>query len=147
MALTYAYASSTRAGRTYSKLKSIEHRVLVYAVREGNSPMTQSDFHGLMKSEPEWFTSWHVRDDWGTLLNFKQPSSADSRAFDLYSSGPNRLDEGGEGDDVVPWEYRGYYSSSKQPFEILLALGLLLDAPAILLFLFGRHFIRRVKPN
>lgn len=42
-----------------------------------------------------------LRDDWGRPLVYRFPSGGDGRAFRLYSTGPNGVDEDGNGDDIA----------------------------------------------
>ena len=142
MISTAADASSTRAGRTYTALRNVEHLLLVHSVQAGGAPATQADLLALMRSRPQVFHRRAGDDDWNRPLNYRIPSVDPSRAFDLYSSGPDGKDDGGEGDDIVPWEYRGYYrTGGSQP--LLLALAVLADGPLLALILVLRFFLRR----
>jgi len=42
-----------------------------------------------------------VRDAWGRPLIFRCPGPVHPRGFDLYSMGPNGIDDLGEGDDIL----------------------------------------------
>jgi len=42
-----------------------------------------------------------VVDPWGRPLVYRCPASAKERLFDLYSTGPNGVDEMGDGDDIT----------------------------------------------
>jgi glutaredoxin len=45
-----------------------------------------------------------VQDAWGNPVIFRQPGPVHRRGFDLYSVGPNGIDEHGGGDDIVVGE-------------------------------------------
>jgi len=53
-------------------------------------------------SDPEART---FRDGWGRELVYRLPPRQDGNVFDLYSVGPNGIDEGGEGDDITAAPY------------------------------------------
>jgi hypothetical protein len=40
-------------------------------------------------------------DAWGRPFLFRAPGLVHPKGFDLYSTGPNGVDEGGDGDDIV----------------------------------------------
>ncbi|MBF0522513.1 MAG: type II secretion system major pseudopilin GspG [Candidatus Omnitrophica bacterium] len=42
------------------------------------------------------------KDPWGNPYNYRSPGSHNTD-YDLYSSGPNGIDDGGSGDDVGNW--------------------------------------------
>jgi hypothetical protein len=46
-------------------------------------------------------SKYWVRDAWGEPLRFRCPGVVPSAGWDLYSTGPNRADEQGGGDDIV----------------------------------------------
>ena len=56
-----------------------------------------------------------IRDSWGRELVFRCPSKRTEAIFDLYSVGPNGVDEGGGGDDITCGDsadfqtYRAYF--------------------------------------
>jgi hypothetical protein len=43
-------------------------------------------------------------DGWGHPLHYRSPSTRYRDSFDIYSDGPNGLDECGNGDDIVNWD-------------------------------------------
>ena len=122
--------------RTYVSLQRLEQALLVKSVREGRAPKSQEEFNGLPSKDPAYFPKYWFHDAWGRDIIYVFPSASDTRAFDVYSRGTNGVDDGGNGDDVVPWEYRGYHSPAKEPLEKTFTLLLLVDGPLILLCLF-----------
>ncbi len=42
-------------------------------------------------------------DMWGNKFNYRYPASISKSAFDIYSNGPNGIDENGGGDDIGNW--------------------------------------------
>lgn len=144
LGITCAYASSTRAGRTYAHLRALDERLLVYAVRSGNPPRTREELSSLVRSQADWFRKRDLIDAWQVPVNYRFPSASEDRAFDLYSSGPDRIDNGGEGDDIVPWEYRGYYAT-KSGADTWIAAALLLDGPILLLLILVRRTLRGAR--
>jgi hypothetical protein len=142
MIATDSDASSTRAGHTYTSLRMLEHSLLVHSVRAGSAPTTQAELLALMRLHPEVFHRRAGHDDWNRPLNYRIPSADPSRAFDLYSSGPNGKDDGGEDDDIVPWENRGYYRTGGSQ-ALVVGLAVLLDGPLLALILVIRFVLRR----
>ncbi|MBN1477205.1 type II secretion system protein GspG [Candidatus Sumerlaeota bacterium] len=53
--------------------------------------------------EPLEYLDRTPEDAWGEPLIYIYPAEYGGRHFDLYSSGENREDERGEGDDITPW--------------------------------------------
>lgn len=58
---------------------------------------TQHSWRALMPS----LRREQVVDPWGRPLVYRFPASAKERLFDLYSTGPNGVDEMGSGDDIT----------------------------------------------
>ena len=140
---TSSNASSTRAGRTYTALGMLEEALLVQSIRAGGAPANRAELLALMRSHPEVFHPRAEQDDWNRQINYRFPSPDPSRAFDIYSSGPDGKDDGGGGDDVVPWENRGYFRTNAAPGKLLLALAVVLDGPLLALLLAIRFVLRR----
>lgn len=49
-----------------------------------------------LEKEPE--------DPWKELYKYKAPGTHGTLGYDLWSSGPNKRDDGGENDDIPNWE-------------------------------------------
>lgn len=45
-----------------------------------------------------------ILDPWGKALRYRQPPSKNLNTYDLYSYGPNGVDNAGLGDDINNWE-------------------------------------------
>jgi len=42
-------------------------------------------------------------DGWGRSFFYKTPGNVDTERYDIWSAGPNGLDENGSGDDITSW--------------------------------------------
>ncbi|MEZ0229820.1 MAG: type II secretion system protein GspG, partial [Planctomycetota bacterium] len=54
-----------------------------------------------------------VLDAWGHPIDYRRPGRVHPRGWDLYSFGPNGVDEGGEGDDILVGEDVASVSSDR----------------------------------
>lgn len=62
-----------------------------------------------LRANPGSLTSWkgaylkkEPKDPWGHTYNYKAPGTHNSD-YDLYSNGPNGVDDSGSGDDIGNW--------------------------------------------
>jgi len=53
--------------------------------------------------EPYFGKPGFTRDKWGAAFVYRCPARTLGRPYDLYSLGPNGIDESGHGDDVNCW--------------------------------------------
>ncbi len=134
-----ASAHSYKPADAFHELQRLERSILVHSARTGRIPesnerLIQIDaihLHALV-------------DPWGEDYVYRHPSTDQSRPFDLYSTGLNRVDDLGAGDDIVAWERRSHYQASiDESPGMLLALVLLFDGPMALLLFLVIHTYRR----
>ena len=109
------------AERTAAEMKMIECALEAYRCDNGTYPtwttLGANNLGGfLRKYAPSWpfsrcnGTTWV--DPFGMPYNYRYPSSINtgnlpkggSGFYDLWSCGPNRLDEKGGGDDIASWK-------------------------------------------
>ena len=139
-------AHSTLASNTYHQLKELQLALLNYSNLEGNLPTSQNEFENLMNEKGNLLLSVYSNEDtWGQLLVYRYPSVSSIRAFDLYSIGANGVDNKGEDDDVVPWQYRGFYQPKNEFSSIFSFFLILLDGPIILIFIVIFYLSRKYK--
>jgi general secretion pathway protein G len=97
--------------QTFTNLKSVEHALQMYAVdHDGTYPsgsrdvlttLTQpSDYRG--RKLPAYVDDL-PKDAWGEELYYEYPSSKKGDKPAIWSSGPNRTNEDGGGDDISNW--------------------------------------------
>jgi len=80
----------------------------LYKLETGSFP---KDLNAL-KSVPQGVAGRTTRylmtdpiDPWGSMFRYKCPAShSDTPGYDLYSIGPNKLDDNGANDDIVNWK-------------------------------------------
>ena len=139
-------AHSTLASRTYGQLEDLQLALLNYSNLGGELPTSQSEFEDLMNGKDNLLLSIYSNEDsWGQLLVYRYPSVTSIRAFDLYSIGADGIDSKGENDDVVSWQYRGYYESKHKFSRLLYFYLILIDGPIILIGLVVFYLLRRYK--
>jgi general secretion pathway protein G len=75
----------------------------------GRYPSTEEGLSGLRtnpSSTPGWkgpYLKKEPKDPWGRPYIFKSPGSHNND-YDLYSMGPNGVDDSGSSDDIVNWQ-------------------------------------------
>ena len=136
-----ASATSTYQGQTYSALMRLDHGILYYSAKSGGVPQNQVELEKAVKENPEIFGTNLWKDSWGRNLIYRQPGNQ-GRLYDLYSVGSNGIDDKGTQDDVVVWEYRGYYVSRSNGWGSVISLALLIDGP-LLMVLLAVVYLRR----
>lgn len=57
-----------------------------------------------VKGRKEAYLEKEPRDPWGEWYQYKFPGARSIVGYDLYSMGPNKNDDGGEGDDIGNWQ-------------------------------------------
>lgn len=89
----------------------------------GDDPTGECSFVGIVEKSPDtkggyfswckqvWFSS--QTDAWGNRIRFRCPGVVHRRGWDLYSVGPDGIDEGGGGDDILVGEDVATVSSSR----------------------------------
>lgn len=124
-----ACATTTKAGLTYTELEDLRVVVLEHAVRTGKVPTTDEGLASVREGDGR---APRTVDAWGETFIYHAPSLSSDRLFDLYSKGTNRVDDHGGGDDIVYWEYRGYYSGRIGITDTALAAIVLFDGPILI---------------
>ena len=88
-------------------LQSIGTSLMQYEAMNGFYPTTEQGLQALV-SQPEgeprparWrqFYDRVPKDPWGTVYIYRCPGIKHPDKYDLYSAGPNRIDDNGTGDD------------------------------------------------
>ena len=88
-------------------LQSIGTSLMQYEAMNGFYPTTEQGLQALV-SQPEGEprpARWHQfydrapKDPWGTVYIYRCPGIKHPDKYDLYSAGPNRIDDNGTGDD------------------------------------------------
>ena len=88
-------------------LQSIGTSLMQYEAMNGFYPTTEQSLQALVtqpESEPRP-SRWHQfydrvpKDPWGTVYIYRCPGIKHPDKYDLYSAGPNRIDDNGTGDD------------------------------------------------
>jgi len=130
-----AFASTTRSGSTHHRAKWLEHAVLIHLAEHGGIPKSDAEFRTLMAEHPEKFGKHGASDSWGRSFHYRYPAIESGGLFDLYSFGPNGIDDGGNVDDVVAWEYRMEYSHLRYDAEMVLGIIVFIDGPILLLLI------------
>lgn len=103
---------STKIGHTRAQIQFLEERLLLLKKNISRYPTTAEGLNPLL-SAPQGTSSWQgpylktnvlPSDAWGRSYIYKYPAIYGTKEFDLYSSGPNMLDEKGKGDDISNWQ-------------------------------------------
>ena len=138
-----AEACSTRTGSTYHFLEDAQLALLRSSIKSGKTPATGDEALAILRATN---TSQEL-DAWGESLVYRFPSSDPERVFDLYSKGANNIDDGGNGDDVVPWEFRDFYYQCYSPISIenLVMYAFLLDGPVLIAGIAILWLVRRFR--
>lgn len=67
------------------------------ALRQAPAGLPAGAWRGpYLKSDPV--------DPWGNAFRYRYPGTHNTGAYDIWSVGPNGIDESGEGDDIVNWD-------------------------------------------
>lgn len=140
-----AWASTTRSNSTHQEARWLEHALLIHLAKEVGIPKTDAEFRTLMTEHPEKFGKRGSSDSWGRPFHYRYPATESGGLFDLYSFGPNGIDDGGNADDVVAWEYRMQYSHGRFDVETILGIIVFIDGPILLLLIAIDVFRKRTK--
>ena len=101
---------------TARKLRRLHALAYVYKTIRGQFPSTVNWQSELIPfDDPDVQSSYVIldfMDAWGSPLRYRFPGVVNVETFDLYSTGPNGLDEGGKGDDIGNWP--GRWSGSRE---------------------------------
>ena len=139
---SWVSANSSKAKDTYAALEHLELLILRHSARVGHVPSTAEGLAVVRHPDGNPVRSSLLKDAWYEPLVYRYPSAVADRIFDLYSKGPNQIDEQGRGDDVVAWEYRNYGSGSGFAMTAFL-LVVLFDGPVLLAVMAVLHWRRR----
>lgn len=140
-----ADATTTRAGLTYNRLQGLQQQVLEQAVKNTHLPTTAEGLNGLKRVDGQPISESRMLDAWGQPFVYRAPSRSSDRLFDVYSIGPNGRDDGGEEDDIVPWDYRGYYSPGHNFLENAFMYVALLDGPVLFVGILSWFVYRQLR--
>jgi general secretion pathway protein G len=97
----------TKAVAVRADIQSIGTQLMQYNAMNGFYPTTEQGLQALVtqpESEPRpnrWFRSFEKipTDPYGSPYIYRCPGIKHSDKYDLYSAGPNRIDDNGAGDD------------------------------------------------
>lgn len=109
----YRYRKFLRVASTVSVLNQVRDAISIYYSELGSLPDPNALYDSLMECKPALFIVLGVLDEksfhrhrlidlWGNDLVFRPDSGG--RDFNVYSKGPNGIDDGSGGDDVNPGE-------------------------------------------
>lgn len=82
----------------------------MFRMQVGRYPTTKEGLSALVRPTgagwrgPYVGKANQVRDAWGNPLSYACPGTHNTATYDLWSFGPNGVDEGGGGDDIVNWK-------------------------------------------
>lgn len=108
-----ACADSTRHGWTLTYIKVLEEAILKFQADVGRFPTTTEGLSALIE-RPRDVENWNgpyverskvPLDRWEHELRYLYPSKYGDKAFDLYSFGPNGIDDLGRVDDISNWSH------------------------------------------
>jgi general secretion pathway protein G len=88
-------------------VQSIGTQLRLYESMNGFFPTTEQGLMALVQqaqSEPRptrWYQLFREvpKDPWGKEYVYRSPGTKHPESYDLYSAGPNRIDDNGQGDD------------------------------------------------
>jgi general secretion pathway protein G len=97
----------TKAVAVRADIQTIGTQLMQYSAMNGFYPTTEQGLQALVvqpESEPRpnrWFRAFDKvpTDPWGTPYIYRCPGIKHPDKYDLYSAGPNRIDDNGTGDD------------------------------------------------
>jgi len=94
--------------KTKNDVSALNQAIELYKLDNHRYPSENEGLIALLKNEKSNTDLNYIKrlppDSWGSAYIYKLTK----KGFKVYSSGPNKIDEGGLGDDVVSWkkEYR-----------------------------------------
>lgn len=101
-------ATTTKEGFTKARIRIIEEALYAFKRDAGRLPYTEEGLSALI-DPPNDSLDWRgpyidrnhpPKDAWQHDFIYYQPAKTGSGDFDLYSPGPNGVDEHGKGDDI-----------------------------------------------
>ena len=105
-------ADSNKVLDTYTYIKGLDERMHTLNTDIGRFPTTTEGLDTL-SIKPTGISGWkgpylnrvigQKKDEWGSDLIYIFPPRYGDQDFDLYSRGPNMIDEHGSGDDITNW--------------------------------------------
>ena len=84
--------------RARGDLQAIITQVRMYEIKNGGVPLSQSSGLKALVGTGKGFEE-EPKDPWGQEYKYKI-DSASAKGFKVYSTGPDRKDDGGKGDDI-----------------------------------------------
>ena len=102
----------TRELTTEEGITSIATQLQLYEARNMRLPTTEQGIKALVEKpsiEPvpdRWmpFLEEVPLDAWGIEYKYRSPAVKSKKGYDIYSFGPNRTDDNGDGDDIGNWK-------------------------------------------
>jgi len=102
-------AEDTKQGWARAYIRVIVEALTRFHADTGRWPTTQEGLEVLVIDEKNivgWNGPYINRakvpiDRWGRPFLYRSPAAAKARPYELYSMGPNGLDDGGGGDDIT----------------------------------------------
>ena len=97
----------SRHVRVAGDIQGIGTQLKVYESMNGFYPTTEQGLQALVtqpSSDPKpsrWYQLYTQlpRDPWQSEYIYRSPGTKNPNGYDLYSAGPNKIDDGGSGDD------------------------------------------------
>lgn len=131
LVVTDTFGSVTKSR---SIVRNVESYVNLYALNEKIYPKSLSELKNAKNSysfDSKEFNFY--RDEWGQELLYNYPSKYGDQKFDLYSIGPNGIDEHGTGDDIASWKLNnGSRFVTISAMDIFLFFALFVAIPFLL---------------
>jgi general secretion pathway protein G len=84
-----------------------------YRVRMGSFPSTEEGLQALISPPANGGDKWRgpyvkdnsvLLDQWRQPYQYQYPGTHNPRGYDLWSTGPNRINNDGAGDDIANWD-------------------------------------------
>jgi len=85
---------------TQRRIREVEDGAYGFRLTHGHYPMGLAQ---LIESSARFVPDYTYEDGWGERLIYNLPGRVNTHAFDLFSKGRNRLDDGGRDDDINNW--------------------------------------------
>ncbi|MEO0797093.1 MAG: type II secretion system protein GspG [Verrucomicrobiota bacterium] len=89
----------------------IDVPLMNYRLSTGTYPTTSQGLAALLQKPADFrgkwrgpFTKHPLVDSWGSAYNYRFPGEHFESQPDIWSSGPNRINEDGAGDDINNWD-------------------------------------------
>lgn len=87
-------------------MQGLDTALKIYRLENGSYPATLGSLTRppAVKGRTTPYLEREPLDPWGEQYKYKSPGSRSAVGYDIYSTGPNLRDDGGENDDIPNWE-------------------------------------------